>query len=191
MVELTMRKRAGRQGEVGLFVDSPVWTDEFASIKMDAEVKVEATTPRSIRQLKYAWALAGKISDACDWLDTKEDAMDWLLIEAKHVRRIYDPLRQVAYLRPKPTRFGAMDGSAYTRLLNRMKHIALTVVVPGLEESALKAEIEAMIGADFDPEPVAARAPHSSERRRGVAGVGGLEPAGSSATNPRENTHAS
>lgn len=143
-MEITMSKRAGRQGEVGLFVDTSIWEDDFANVK-SGEVKVEITTPRSLQQLKYAWAFATKIAEACDWMDDKHDAMDYLLIEARHYRRIYDPVRKRAYIRPKATNFGAMDGTSYTRLLNRMKHVALTMVVPGLEESALKAEIEAMM----------------------------------------------
>ena len=175
MVELTMRKRVGRQGEIGLFVDTPIWDEEWASLKMDAEIRIEATSPRSLQQLKYAWTLAGKIADACDWMDDKMDAMEYLLIEARHYRRIYDPLRQRAYIRPKPTNFGAMDGTSYTRLLKRMKHVALTLVVPGLEESALKAEIEAMIGIDCNPAPEPQALPSSE---RSIAGPLGSREAG-------------
>lgn len=153
MTELVMRKRAGRAGEVGLFVDSPVFEDDFGHIKIDAEVNVKATTPRSLRQIKFAWALATKIAEACDWLDTKEDAMDFMLIEARHYRRIFDPLRNVAVLRPKPTNFGAMDGTEYTRLLKRLVHVATTVIVPGLDDTALRSEIEAMTGPDIEPPP--------------------------------------
>lgn len=153
MTELVMRKRAGRAGEIGLFVDSPVFEDDFGHIKMDAEVNVKATTPRSLRQIKFAWALATKIAEACDWLDTKEDAMDFMLIEARHYRRIFDPLRNVAVLRPKPTNFGAMDGTEYTRLLKRLVHVATTVIVPGLDDTALRSEIEAMTGPDIEPPP--------------------------------------
>ncbi len=46
-----------------------------------------------------------------------------------------------------------MDGTEYTRLLKRMTHIAITQVVPGLEDAALRAEIEAMIGPDVAPQP--------------------------------------
>lgn len=153
MTELVMRKRAGRAGEIGLFVDSPVFEDDFGHIKMDAEVNVKATTPRSLRQIKFAWALATKIAEACDWLETKEDAMDFMLIEARHYRRIFDPLRNVAVLRPKPTNFGAMDGTEYTRLLKRLVHVATTVIVPGLDDTALRSEIESMVGPDIEPPP--------------------------------------
>lgn len=149
MTDLVMRKRAGRAGEIGLFVDTPVFEEDFEHIKMDADVEIKATTPRSLPQLKYAWAFATKIAEACDWLETKDDAMDYMLVEAKHYRRIYDPLRKVAHVKPKPTNFGAMDGTAYTRLLKRMKHVALTMIVPGLDETDLKNEIMAMIGADI------------------------------------------
>lgn len=150
MTEIPMRKRAGRAGEIGLFVDSEIFEEEFASVKMNSDVKVKITTPRSIRQLRYAWALATKISQACDWLPTKDEAMEFMLIEAKHVRRIYDPLRKIAYLRPLPTNFAEMDGTKYTRLLNRMMYVATTLIVPGLPESDLKAEIEAMLAPNGD-----------------------------------------
>lgn len=161
MVELTMRKRKANPGEIGLFVDSPVFETEFASIKMGAEVKVKATTPRSIRQHNFAWALAQKVSEACDWLDDKDDAMEFILIEAKHTRKIYDRIRGIAHLRAKHTNFGAMDGSEYTRLFNRMKYVIMTVIVPNIEWSALVAEIEAMIGPDLEP----AQKPKASRRR--------------------------
>ena len=151
MTDLVMRKRQGHTGEIGLFIDSPVFEEDFAHIKIGAEVQVKATTPRSLRQLKFAWALATKIAEACDWVESKEDCMDFMLIEAKHFRRIYDPLRNVAILKPKPTNFGAMDGTEYTRLLKRIVFVATTIMVPGMDDNALKTEIEAMIGPDLEP----------------------------------------
>lgn len=140
-----MRKRPGRAGEIGLFTDSEIFDEEFASIPTNTDVKVKITSPRSLKQLRYAWALATKISQACDWLQTKDEAMEFMLIEAKHVRRIYDPLRKIAYLRPLPTNFGEMDGTKYSRLLNRMVYVATTLIVPGLPENDLKREVEAML----------------------------------------------
>lgn len=157
MTDLVMRKRAGRAGEIGLFVDTQVFEEDFGHIKMDAEVKAVVTTPRSLRQLKFAWGLATKIAEGCDWVETKEDAMDFMLIEARHFRRIFDPLRNVAILKPKPTNFGAMDGTEYTRLLKRIVHVAVTIMIPGMDDKALIAEIEAMIGPDIQPEPMAAK----------------------------------
>ncbi len=169
MTDLVMRKRAGRAGEIGLFVDTQVFEEDFGHIKMDAEVKAVVTTPRSLRQLKFAWGLATKIAEGCGWVETKEDAMDFMLIEARHFRRIFDPLRNVAILKPKPTNFGAMDGTDYTRLLKRIVHVAVTIMIPGMDDKSLIAEIEAMIGPDIQPEPPApkpraARAKKSDDR---------------------------
>lgn len=153
MNELVMIKRLGRPGEIGLFVNAAPFEDDFEHVKMGVEVQVRVTSPRSLRQLKFAWALASKISEACSWVETKEDCMDFMLIEAKHFRRIYDPLRKVAVLKPKPTNFGAMDGMEYTRLLKRLVHVAVTIMVPGMNDAELQAEILQMIGPDIDPPP--------------------------------------
>lgn len=161
MTELVMRKREGRAGEIGLFVDTEVFEEDFQHIKLGAEVNVKATTPRSLRQLKFAWGLATKIASGCDWVDSKEDCMDFMLIEAKHFRRIFDPLRNVAILKPKPTNFGAMDGTEYTRLLKRLVHIAVTVMIPGMDDAAMIAEVEAMVGPDL-----AASAPEPAKPQR-------------------------
>lgn len=197
MTDLVMRKRQGRAGEMGLFIETEIFEEDFSHIKIGAEVQVKATTPRSLRQLKFAWALATKIAQACDWVETKEDCMDFMLIEAKHFRRIYDPLRGVAILKPKPTNFGAMDGTDYTRLLRRITHVAVTIMVPGMDDSALKAEIEAMIGPDLpasapEPAPKPARAPR---QRKAAAESQPQEPASGAAqaapsTPPQEDTAA-
>lgn len=189
MTDLVMRKRPGHAGEVGLFVDSPVFEEDFGHIKMNAEVQVKATTPRSLRQLKFAWALATKIADACDWVETKEDCMDFMMIEARHFRRIYDPLRGVAILKPKPTNFGAMDGTDYTRLLKRLVHVAVTIMVPGMNDAELQAEILQMVGPDVtpDPAPKRQRAPRvaketPAQEPQGEGGKEVQEPAASANT---------
>lgn len=186
MTELVMRKRQGRAGEMGLFVESEVFEDDFSHIKIGAEVNVKATTPRSLRQIKFAWALATKIAEACPWVETKEDCMDFMLIEAKHFRRIYDPIRKIAILKPKPTNFGAMDGTEYTRLLKRITHVAVTIMVPGMDDSDLKAEIEAMIEPEMPasaPEALSATKPARQRKRDPDALQGQGEPASGTAGN--------
>lgn len=185
MTELVMRKRQGRAGEMGLFVESEVFEDDFGHIKIGAEVNVKATTPRSLRQIKFAWALATKIAEACPWVESKEDCMDFMLIEAKHFRRIYDPLRGIAILKPKPTNFGAMDGTEYTRLLRRITHVAVTIMVPGMDDSALKAEIEAMIGPEMPASAPEPEKPPKAARPRKTSHepLQGREPASGTAGN--------
>jgi len=102
--EIVLRKRAStRVGEIGLFCDVEVWEDDFAAVKNDSDVKAVLSQPRSLKQHKFAWALATKVADACDFLDTKEDAMNYMLIEARHARFIYDQRQNISYTVPKPT----------------------------------------------------------------------------------------
>jgi len=162
MTELVMRKRAARQGEIGLFIDAAVFESDFAAIKMDAQVKAIVTQPRSLRQLKFAWSLATKVAEACDWLHEKEDAMDEILIAARHCRRIFDPLRNTVRWKPLPTNFAAMDGVAYTKLLKRMVYVVCDRFIPGMTDETMIAEIEAMIGPDTEPAP----APRPARRPR-------------------------
>ena len=152
MVKLVMRKRAARHaGEIGLFVDAEMFEEELASIKIDNEVEVDAKTKRSLKQHKFIWALATKVAEACDFLETKDDAYNYMLIEAKHARYIYDHRREISYAIPKATNWGAMDGSAFTKLAKRITHIVGTHIVPGIDNNLLRAEIEKMLNPDLIP----------------------------------------
>ncbi len=188
-----MRKRAAASaGEIGLFIETEVFEEDFGHVKMGAEVQVKATTPRSLRQLKFAWTLAGKIADGCDWVESKEDCMDFMLIEAKHFRRIYDPLRKVAILKPKPTNFGAMDGTDYTRLLKRIVHVATTIMIPGMNDADLIAEVEAMVGPDLAThEPVPAKPPRASRARKSNPGPVSQREGGEQTARPDADTQTS
>lgn len=150
--EIVLRKRAStRVGEMGLFCDVEVWEGEFSAIKMDSDVRVTVSQPRSLKQHQFAWVLATKVAEACDFLETKEDAMEYMLIEARHCRIIHDKLRGITYARPKPTNWGAMDGVAFTKLLRRMTHVVATHIVPGIDKDELRREIEKMLHPDLIP----------------------------------------
>lgn len=150
--EIVLRKRAStRVGEMGLFCDHEVWSDDFSAIKNDTDVKCTVAQARSLKQHKFAWALATKVAEACDFLDTKDDAMNYMLIEARHARFIHDPIRQINYAIPKPTNWSAMDGVAYTKLLRRMTHVVATHIVPGIDKDELRREIEKMLHPDLIP----------------------------------------
>ena len=150
--EMVLRKRAStRAGEIGLFCDVEVWQEEFSAIKNDTDVKAVVSQPRSLKQHKFAWALATKVAEACDWLTDKDDAMEYMLIESKHRRLIYDPVRQISYARALPTNWGAMDGVAFTKLLRRMTYIVGTHIVPGIDNEELRAEIDRMLNPDLIP----------------------------------------
>lgn len=146
MTEIIFIKRAGHQGEVGLFVDTPVFEEEWQSLKFGAEVKADCVVPANLKYLKFYWAMCGKVADNCDWLIDKREASDRILLEARHFKTVFDPLRNRAEVKPKSV--AGLSGDTWIRLLRRCTHVVITKFLPGMEENVLKAEIEKMIGMD-------------------------------------------
>lgn len=156
MADLVMRKRpAMRAGELGLFIDAEAFEDEFASIKQGAEVTVTATQSRSIKQMRLAWSLAGKIakSGALGDADQRE-VMNYLLKKAKHVRYIANQHRDGVEVEVivKSIRFASMEQTAFNRVFNRMVYVVLSEILPDMAEGELRDEIEKMAGIVV-PEP--------------------------------------
>lgn len=149
MSEMAMR----REGNALVPVD-PVSAEDLALLQSDRELLVTARSPRNIRQHRLAWALAQKLSDATDFLPDRETAMDYLKLKARHAKLIVDG-SGVVTLVPKSISFASLDQQGFARLLNRMIYVICSEIVPGLEESKLRAEIESMV----------APAPHKPNRR--------------------------
>lgn len=156
MADLVMRKRGAlHAGEFGLFIDSPVFEEDFASIKANADVTVTAVQSRNIKQMRLAWALAAKIADTGVLGDAdRRDVMNYLLKKAKHVRYIANQHRDGVEVEivVKSIRFASMDQTAFDRLFNRMIYIVLSEILPDVPEGTLRDEIEKMSGVDT-PEP--------------------------------------
>lgn len=158
MADLVMRKRpAQRAGEMGLFIDAEAFEDEFQSIKQSKDVVVTAVQSRSVKQMRLAWGLAGKIakSGALGDADQRE-VMNYLLKKAKHVRYIANQHRDGVEVEVivKSIRFASMEDTAFNRLLNRMIYIVLSEILPDMAEGDLRDEISKMAGADaITPEP--------------------------------------
>jgi hypothetical protein len=146
-LELFGVKRAAKAGEVGIFFDSPVFADDFTTIKLGAELRVQITTERNLRMLAFVWALAGKISDNSDAYLDKEDAMDnvpyGLKCRAKHAKAVVDPVTGEVVV--KPLSLKHLDREAFKRLLDRMIYVTCTEIIPGMEPGKLTDEIEAML----------------------------------------------
>lgn len=129
-------------------------SEELARLPLRQQVLVKVTMPRNLRQHRLAWALATKISEACDWLHDREDAMSWLKIKARHVRYIHDTHSGETQIVPKSIRFAALDQMGFDRIFKRMVYVTVTEIIPGMDENALRAEIENMVGIDTSPSKV-------------------------------------
>jgi hypothetical protein len=158
LADMAMIKRPARHvGEVGLFIDSPLFEEEMATIRQGAEVSVTATQSRSLKQMRLAWGLCRKIADsgALGDADTR-DVMQYLLLKAKHVRYVTSTFRHGTDVTPivKSIRFASMDQTAFTRLFDRMLWIVTTDILPHVPEGELRDEIEKMSGiATPEPQP--------------------------------------
>jgi hypothetical protein len=126
--------------------------EELARIPLRQQVLVTVRVPRNIRQHRLAWALATKISEACDWLVDREAAMDWLKIKARHVRYLHNNYTGETQIVPRSIRFAALDQMGFDRVFRRMVYVTVTEIIPGLDEAALRAEIESMVGIDQAPQ---------------------------------------
>src|ERR1700688_2515761 len=146
MTEIIFVKRAAKAGEVGLFVDTPVFEEEWSSLKLGAEVKAECVVPANLKYLKFFWVMCGKVAENCDYLIDKDDAKDRILLEARHFKTVFDPLRNRAEVKSKSV--AGLSGDTWIRLLRRCTHVVITKFLPGMEENILKAEIEKMIDMD-------------------------------------------
>lgn len=168
MSDLVMRKRpAMRAGEIGLFIDAQPYEDEFARIKQGADVVVEATQSRNIRQHRLFWGLAGKIAESGVLGDVDErDVVDYLLLKCKHVRYVTNRHRDGVETTPivKSIRFAAMDQTAFDRLFNRALFIVTSEILPDMPEGDLRAEVEKMAGVST-PEPEAKPKAAPKQRR--------------------------
>jgi hypothetical protein len=147
MLELYGVKRVSKANEVAIHIDSPVFAEDFARIKLGTELRVEITTERNLKMLAFAWVLAGKIAENTDWYLDKNDAMEnvpWgLKCRAKHAKAVVDPV--TGEVTVKPLSLKRLDGEAFKRLLDRMVLVTCRDIIPGLEPGKLTDEISAMV----------------------------------------------
>ncbi len=139
MTELAMRRVGTHLTPV-----DPISEEEVRLIPADRDVLVTWKTPRNIKQHRLAWALAEKVSEACDWLHDRDDAMDWLKFKARHVRMLQDPVSGKVAIVPKSIAFASLSQAAFSRVLNRMIWVTCNEIISNLDEGTLRAELEAM-----------------------------------------------
>lgn len=166
MADMAMIKRGARHaGEVGLFVDSPLFEDELATIRQGAEVSVTATQSRSLKQMRLAWGLCRKIADSGALGDADTRAvMQYILLKAKHVEYVTNVHRNGTEFTPvvKSIRFASMDQTAFTRLFDRMLWIVTTDILPDVPSDVLRDEIAQMAGVGVpEPQPKRQRKPRA------------------------------
>ena len=140
MIEIAIQKRKAKYaGEIGLF-GSDQQADEEIKRLSDDMVWAEITVPRNLRQIRYLWAIASKLSDG-GLYESKEDAMDDLKIRARFARFGVEDGRTVIV----PRSLSRQRGDVLSRLINRVVYIVCTELLPHVKEADLREEIEGMV----------------------------------------------
>jgi len=140
MIEIAVQKRKAKfAGEVGIFGVDQQSDDEIKRLSDDM-VWAEITVPRNLRQLRFLWALAQKLTDGGVY-ETKEDAMDDLRIRARFARFGVEDGRTVVV----PRSLSKVRADTLTRLINRIVFIVCCDLLPHIKEADLRAEIEEMV----------------------------------------------
>jgi hypothetical protein len=139
MTEIVMRRRGS-----ALIPVMEVDVEVIASIPEGKDVFVSPKHRRNPRHHRLAWALAEKLAEMVGFPD-REDAMDFLKIKARHVKTIMDPRTGQIEVVPKSISWASLDQRAFGRIFNRMVWVICNDIIPGTDETALRAEVEAMI----------------------------------------------
>lgn len=144
-VEIFMRKRRAKEGEIGLFVESEVFEDDWSSVKIGAEVAAELSVPVDPKYRKFFHGLCGKLAHAVEWFNGDKDfAKEQILLQCRHATYHHDKLRNKTEIRAKTT--ANLDADGWIRLLRRANYVCVSQYLPGMAESTLKSEIEQMLG---------------------------------------------
>ncbi len=142
--EIVLRKRAAKAGEIGLFCDHEIFSEEWSSIPRDVDVKAELSVPSTLKYMRFFRALCGLLAQNCDWLNgDPEFAKEQLLLECRHATYHHDKLRNKTEIKAKTTR--NLTADQWIRLLSRARFAVEQKFLPGTPTSAIKTQIEEMI----------------------------------------------
>ena len=148
MTEIAMRKVLARDvpplTPILAAVDDAA-AEDLAHVPHGKDVLIGVKVERNMVQFRKLWALAQKLSEACDFLHDKDEAMDFILIGCKHVRWVANPRTGLVFPVAKSISGPALEGDKFTRLYKRALWFICNEVLPGLDEGALRDEIEKMV----------------------------------------------
>lgn len=141
MIEIAAVKRKAKYaGEIGLFGADEQSDDEVKKLG-DEMVWAEITVPRNLKQIRFLWALATKLTDGGLYED-KDECMDDLKIRARFARFGVEDGRTIIV----PRSLSRQRSDVLSRLINRIVYIVCSDLLPHIKEQDLRREIEEMVG---------------------------------------------
>src|SRR5215469_15397985 len=143
MIEIAVVKRhALHKGEIGLFPVDQIADEEVQRMPDDgAPMWADITAPKNIRLMRLLWAIASKLAQGGVYHD-KDSAMEDLKIRARHARFAIENGQTVIV----PRSLSGLSRAALGRLADRFVWIICSEILPGMDESEFRAELEDMLG---------------------------------------------
>jgi hypothetical protein len=141
VIEIACQKRpALYKGEVGIFPLSQDGDEDLSRIAAGTDAWAKITTPRNIKLLRYVWAIATKLAKGGIYLD-KNEAMADLCLRCKHVD--YYTVKDGVVVATRRSIGGG--GEELSQLADRMIYLICTEILPGMNESKFRAELEDLL----------------------------------------------
>ena len=141
-LELAVCKRPAKYAkEVGLFAVDQGADEDLKRLVTDEVAWAEITTQASTKLLRYLWAIAQKLADGGLYQD-KDDAMEDLKIRARFARFSVEKGRVVIV----PRSLSRQRRDVLSRLADRYVYIVCADLLPHMEESEFRKDIEEMVG---------------------------------------------
>ena len=117
---------------------------ELPRMKLGEVAKVKITRPRNGKHHRKFFALMNLVYQNQTYYDTLDDLIYAVKVATGH-RRVYEKPDGTKFMVPRSIAFHNMDQAAFDLFYQRVLDLVCTKIIPGLDDGALKAEIEALV----------------------------------------------
>lgn len=131
-----------------LYADYPLVQEALATVHNDQEVRVQITTPRSLKHHKLLFGLLNIVQKAQPepvMFPTVESLLDALKLATGHVKEVRDLKGHVMYV-PASIDFASLPQHEFAEWFNQAVRIILERVLPNTKSETLENEIYRALG---------------------------------------------
>lgn len=140
MAEYYLTKRLN-----ALVPSDPKTAELIAALPHGATVRAVVTKPRNPAHHRLLWALLAKVVEAGANFESADALLFYLKVRLGHCD-IVQGTKGHKYPMPRSISFASMDQQAFKRFYEAAVRVIVTEVLPGVTESELTQEVNAMIG---------------------------------------------
>lgn len=119
--------------------------ERLRKIKLGDLVTADIKQPRNVRRLQLYWALIQKVYENQQRFKSPENLSDALKVYVGHCEAL--KLRDGTIVQaPKSIAFANMEEPEFAMFLDRVIDVVATEIIPNLDRTALRDELETMCG---------------------------------------------